>query len=728
LADQPEGRLSAEAVARYPVPGTDAPAAGAFSPDGRWVAYLWSPEHSLRRDLFVLDLETGTTTAPLAARGGAGVTEENLTLEERLRRERSRNLGQGVTSLSWAKGGPTARLLVPQQDGLHVLDAPAFEDRLAVAATGSPMLDPQLSPDGTRVAFVLDDELCVASLADGAVATVTSGARGTGRTHGLAEFAAQEEMGRFHGFWWSPDGTRLAYTEVDETHIPIYRIVHQGSDAVGEGAEEDHRYPFAGGANARVGLFVVVAAGGQPVEMDLGAGWEYLGRVDWLDEDVLTAQLEDRAQRRLDLVALDPATGVRHGLVTEESDVWINLHDVLRPVPSTDTFLWASEHSGFRHLETRSIADGSLLQVLTDGDWLVERVVHVSPTTVWFVGTRDSPLERHLYEVPTAGGDVRRVTGESGTHAVAAVDADRGRFVDVWSSLSQPAMARVCSLADGSVQRPLLPADAAVDPRLGELALDPPETTTVTTDDGETLHVLVYRPDVEEFGDGPYPTVVSVYGGPHAQMVTDAWTSTASMRRQWLRSFGFLVVVADNRGSAGRGLAFEGRLRWDLGSIEVDDQVAVVRELAHRRLVDPERVAINGWSYGGYMSALCLAKRPDVFRAAVAGAPVTAWDGYDTHYTERYMGTPAENADGYARSQVMAHVGGLRDRSLLLVHGLIDENVHFRHTARLINALIRAGIRYNLLLFPDERHSPRSLADRVFMEERIRDFLVEALA
>jgi dipeptidyl-peptidase-4 len=195
------------------------------------------------------------------------------------------------------------------------------------------------------------------------------------------------------------------------------------------------------------------------------------------------------------------------------------------------------------------------------------------------------------------------------------------------------------------------------------------------------------------------------------------------MRRQWLRSEGYLVVVADNRGAAGRGLAFEGAIRWDLGEVEVRDQVAVVRHLVDHGLADPNRVAINGWSYGGYMTLMCLCLAPEVFKVGVAGAPVTHWDGYDTHYTERYLGTPQANPDGYERSAVMGHVDGLRDRHLMLVHGLIDENVHFRHSARLINALIAARIPYELFLLPNERHSPRAEADRVYLEERILDFL-----
>lgn len=719
--------LTAEDVARYPLPGANVPVGIAFSPAGRWLSFLWSPEHSLRRDLFVLDLETGERRALLGA--GGGVTEENLSIEERLRRERARDLGQGVTSAAWARHRD--RLLVPRADGLHVLDAPDFEDRLAVPLGdgAAPMLDPRLSPDGAQVAFVQDDELHVADLDTGEVRQVTTGARGTGRTHGLAEFVAQEEMGRSHGFWWSPDGRRLAFTEVDETQIPVYRIVHQGSDAVGEGAQEDHRYPFAGAANAKVRVGVVDAAGGEPVWADLGDDWEYLARVDWLDAERLAVQLEDREQSRLDVVTIDAATGAATPLLQETSDVWINLHDALRPIPEGDgRFLWASERTGFRHLEVRE-ADGSLVQELTEGPWLVESVLAVDARSAWFTGTRHGHLERHVYEVslpgPSSdGGQISRPTaGWPGTHA-AVVHPATGRFVDTHSSLTSPPVAVVRSLADGAELHRLVGEVEGADPRATELPLPPPELTTVETAEGATIDVLLYRP---AGGDRPYPTIVSVYGGPHVQQVQDSWGPTASMRRQWLRSEGYLVVVADNRGAAGRGLAFEGALRWDAGEIEVRDQVAVVEALVARGLADPARVGINGWSYGGYLSAMALAKAPGTFKAAVAGAPVTHWDGYDTHYTERYLGTPQANPDGYARSSVMAHVAGMRDRQLMIVHGLIDENVHFRHSARLISALIKARIPYELFLLPDERHSPRAEADRVYLEERILDFFSRRL-
>jgi dipeptidyl-peptidase-4 len=264
-----------------------------------------------------------------------------------------------------------------------------------------------------------------------------------------------------------------------------------------------------------------------------------------------------------------------------------------------------------------------------------------------------------------------------------------------------------------------------VDPRIKTLDLRPPEIVSLENSDGVTLYGTLYRPPAE-FGDGPHPTILHVYGGPWVQLVTNSWRPTIAMRAQYLSRLGFLVFTLDNRGSARRGLDFESAIKHNTGDVEVRDQVDGLRWLVDQGLADPERVGIYGWSYGGYMAAMCLAKVPEVFKAAVAGAPATHYDGYDTHYTERYMGTPQSNPDGYERSSVLAHVAGIRGK-LLIIHGLIDENVHFRHTARLVNALIAARAPYELFLFPDERHLPRQEGDRIYMEERIRDFFMENL-
>ncbi len=711
--------IPVEEVARFPRPGTAVPVGWRVRPGTRLVSYLASPGGGLAQRLEAVDADSGARSV-LAEPPGA-VDEASLSLEERLRRERLRQRAVGITSYRWSKDG--ARALVPYAGGIHVLDTPGAPLREVVAAGEHPALDAAFSPDGTRIAFVRDAEVHVVPVAGGAPVAITSGARAAGRTHGLSEYVAQEELARFEGFWWSPDGAHIAFAEVDERHVPPFRIQHLGKDAVGAAAEEEHRYPFAGAPNAYVRVGIVPAAGGAaPVWLDLGADRDvYVARVAWLADGTPVVQMLDRSQRTLRLLAGDVRTGATRELLVETSDVWINVHNAFRALDAAHGFgfLWASERSGFRHLEVRA-RDGSLVRVLTEGAWMVDGVagLDAAGAHVFFVATRDGVTEQHLYRVPLAGGEIVRLTAEHGTHDVAL--SERGdSFVDRHHALDRPPCVVLRDATTGAVLRTLYEPD---DPRIAELALRPPELTALEARDGTDLHAALYRPA----GAGPWPLVVSVYGGPHAQRVKDAWDLTVDMRAQALARLGVAVLVVDNRGSARRGLAFEGAVRWNLGDIEVRDQVDGVRWAVARGIADPAHVAVYGWSYGGYMALHCLAQAPDVFAAAVSGAPVTHWDGYDTCYTERYMGRPQENPEGYRKSSVMAHVAGLRGR-LLLVHGMIDENVHFRHTARLVNALIRARKRYELLAFPDERHMPRGEADRIYMEERILGFLLDAL-
>ena len=742
--DTTEDRASVipvEEIAKFPAPGMAGPVSFSFSPDDGLLTYLYGEGGSPVRKLYALDTGTGKSRVIQAA---AEPESEDLTIEEQLLRQRQRQLGQGIVRYSWAalrQAQDGDVILIPAQSGVYVKDGAEAPARRVVSAEGGPTLDPQLSPDGSQVAYVRDAEVYVCPVSGGEPRQLTRGARGTGKTNGLAEYIAQEEMHRLHGFWWSRDGSRIAFEEVDETHIPVYRIVHQGRDDTGESAQEDHRYPFAGEPNARVRLGVVSADGGDPVWMDLGDDEDiYLARVDWMPDRSLCVQVQNREQTRLDLIRFDVETGQGVTLLTETSDVWINLHSMFRPL-ADGRFVWASERTGFMHLYLYD-GDGGLIRQITDGDWVVDSLSGVDQDAglVYFTGTRDGATERHLYSVSLEGGPsasspfdklrISRLTSDAGTHLV-TLDHGCNRFVDVFSDTGTPPTVTLRSLRDGSVLHTIHSTD---DPRVEELALTRPELVTIQSRDGETLHGALYRP-APEFGDGPHPTVIYVYGGPHAQVVNNHWSMTCSMRSQYLRSLGYLVFALDNRGSARRGLAFEGVIKHRMGEVEVRDQVDGVRWLIDSGLADPERVGVYGWSYGGYMTLMCLARAADVFKMGVAGAPVVHWDGYDTHYTERYMGSPhrgagsdarQSNPDGYEASSVLSHVGGI-EGDLLIVHGLIDENVHFRHTARLINALIKARKPYELLMFPDERHMPRSQADRVYMEERITDFFERKL-
>jgi dipeptidyl-peptidase-4 len=337
---------------------------------------------------------------------------------------------------------------------------------------------------------------------------------------------------------------------------------------------------------------------------------------------------------------------------------------------------------------------------------------------VYVHATRPDVLERRLLAVLLDGAAApRELTPEPGWHE-AVVSPDGRLFVDRHSHLAAAPVVTVRRLPDGAPRAVLYQDAAATAVALG---LPPPELTAFQTANGVTLHAAIYAPPGAAEAGRRFPLVVSVYGGPHAQMVANRWDLTVDLRAQYLARQGFVVLKVDNRGSANRGLAFESAIARRMGHVEIEDQLAGVRFLATRPYVDAARVGIYGWSYGGYMTCLALMRAPDTFKAGVAGAPVTHWDGYDTHYAERYMGLPAANEAGYRESSVLAHVGALRGK-LLLVHGLVDENVHFRHTARLIVALTAAQKTYDLLLFPEERHGPRDAQGLLYQERRLVDY------
>ncbi|HLG43115.1 MAG TPA: prolyl oligopeptidase family serine peptidase [Planctomycetota bacterium] len=651
-------KITLDDVARFPRPGTAAPARLRFSPDGKRLTYLWSEAGTLARTLWEVDLATGERRE-IVRPPDEGATDANVSREEALRRERARLRETGITHYDWADDAPV--LIAPIRGDVYAW--PGMRKIAERAET------PKLTPDGKTPVFVREGALWAGE---------RRLSRGEGVTHGLAEFNAQEELGRHDGFWISPDSRRVAFQEVDERHIPVYPIVHQGKDSP---EVEPHRYPFAGGPNARWRLGVVSIDGGPVQWLDLRD--EYLARVNWSPDGRLWTQTLSRDQRRLELRAEGRT------VLVEEADVWINLHHDLRFLPG-GRFVWSSERTGFRHL----YLDGGT--PLTQGDWSVDAVSGVSGEWSYFTASKEGPLERQGYRVSSAG-KLERLTRDPGSHDL--VVSKDGRWVDLHASTRVPP--RV--LFEG---RTLY--ESKVD-------LAGPELASFKSRDGAALYAAVYKPSRL-----PAPLIVSVYGGPHHQAVQDDWLLTVDLRAQHLAQRGFVVLKVDNRGSARRGLDFERAIERNMGDVEVRDQVDGVRWAKSRGLAT-DRVGIYGWSYGGYMTLMCLCRAPEVFACGVAGAPVTSWDGYDTGYTERYMSTPQENPEGYRASSVMTHAANLRGR-LMLVHGMLDENVHFRHTARIVEALNAANKRYELLAYPNERHMPRSEAGRRAMEQRIVEF------
>ena len=700
-----------ERVARFPPPGSRVPGTFRFTHDGRALYYLSYESEGVARSLVREEIDGKSRV--VVARPAAEAA--SLSREETLRRERLRLQEEGITLYVLAERAD--RVVFADGGDLHLV-RPGREPLRLTSSPGTEQ-DPQISPDGRLLAFARDDDLYVLDLESLQERRLTSGAR-EGIRHGVAEYIAQEEMDRPSGFWWSPDAAWIAYTEVDETGIPLYPIVHEGKE---RREVENHRYPFAGGPNARVRLGLIPAAGGETRWLDLGAntGSEvYLARVRFAPDGGLLVQVQSRDQRSLRLLRFENGTLTRATLHEERSNTWVSLTEDLKPLKD-GRFIWSSERSGFRHLELHEKA-GPLERILSSGDWPVDRLEGVDEDAgfVYFTAAREGPLGRQLYRVPLAGGEVERVTTENGFHTI-TMSSDGKRFVDQHDSAAQPPRV-VLKRGSGRTMRVLA---ANEDPEVPSLGLRPPEFVTLPAEDGTILHGALYKPPNMAPGRR-FPALVRVYGGPTAQTVKDSWELTQDLRAQRLAERGYVVFRLDNRGSPRRGRAFETALHRRLGSVEVEDQIRGARWLAALPYVDPGRVGVYGWSYGGYMALLCLIRAPEVFRAAVAGAPVTDWDAYDTHYTERYMGTPQQNPEGYRASSILAQAGRLQGR-LLIIHGLADENVHFRHTARLLNVLNAERRPYDLLLFPDERHLPRRAEDRQTLEQRLLEHFDMAL-
>lgn len=554
--------------------------------------------------------------------------------------------------------------------------------------------DPKPSPDGKRIAFRRDHDLYAMDIATKNVTRLTQDG-GDNLLNGELDWVYPEELDLGTAYWWSPDSSRLAYMQFDTTRIGTYP--HADLSGITP-VTEPQKYPKAGTPNPDVRLGVVEATGGQTKWLDLGDTREHLlARINWVPETAsIAVQKMNRLQNRLDFVLADAKDGSVKTLFTETDPHWININDDLRFLPSRNQFLWASERSGFRHLYLYDMT-GRELKRLTNGEWEVSGITAVDEKKgkVYFTSTETTPLDRQLWVVDLDGGNKRALTTSAGTHAISMSPA-ADYYLDTFSNLSDPGKTTL-HRADG--------AEVAVFREVDRKALDeyeilPTEIVTFSTTDGAKLYARMIKPA----GFDPsrkYPVIVQVYGGPHAQAIRNMW---AGMRLdQVLAHKGFIVWQVDNRGSAGRGHAWETTLYRRFGKQELEDQKAGVDYLRKLPYVDGSRVGINGWSYGGYMVLYSMTNAPDYFAVGVSGAPVTDWRNYDTIYTERYLGLPQENEKGYAEGSAVTYAGNLKGK-LLLIHCFGDDNVLFQNSFQMLSALQKAGKQFELMMYPDKSH------------------------
>jgi dipeptidyl-peptidase-4 len=677
------------------------------APDGSRITYLrGSEENKDRLDLWEYRIAEGEARLLVDARLLASASQP-LSDEERGRRERLRQAAlSGILEYSFAPSGRA--LLFPSDGNLFYFDleAPPAGAMREIAPGRGFATDASISPLGRYVAYVRDQNLLVFDLAADAEMAITRDGGGALK-YGLAEFVAQEEMGRSTGYWWSPDDRHIAFARVDESPIPLTQRFEIAADNVATFAQ---RYPAAGTANARVTLGVADLATGAITWLDLGAEDYYVARVDWLADGLtLAVQRQSRDQQRLDLLFFDVASAGATRILSETAATWIELHDELTLLKRSAEFIWASMRDGRQHLYLYA-NDGRLIRPLTSGDWSVDdfrgraiKWVDEERRLIYFTATRDGPTTRKLYRVSFADGpetEPQRITPEDGVHAITIAPGGQF-FLDQFTSRDQPPRVTVHRI-DGAFSAYLLEnrldATHPYAPYLDTHSR--PEFGTLVAADGQLLHYRLFRPA----GFDParrYPAILDVYGGPGVQRVLDDWTGSSFT--QILTRAGFVVLQLDNRGSAFRGTAFQAPIHRELGLVEVTDQVLAARWLASQTYVDPDRIGVWGWSYGGYLTLMLMFKAPEIFRAGVAGAPVTDWRLYDTHYTERYLGTPADNAEGYAASAVFPYVPQLQG-SLLVIHGMADDNVLFLHSTKLFRRLQDLGKPFDVMVYPGAKH------------------------
>ncbi len=679
------------------------------TPDGKSVLYLRSGPRDTVQRLFEYDLATARERELITPEALAGGRQEHLSDEEKSRRERARVSVHGLTAFSLSRDGN--EVLLSLGGRLFVL---MRNDGSVVALPGEGWIAPRLSPDGTKIGALRDDDL---HMIDIARKTDTQVTRGAGETlqHGEAEFVAQEEMDRRDGFWWSPDSRFIAYEEADLSPVEAEYVADPLEP---QQKPVEFRYPRAGTANALVRLGVISATGGPTVWVPWNnKAFPYLARVEWSKGGPLALLVQNREQTAEKYFAADPQSGATRLLWSEKDPAWLDLPAPLPKeipywLPDGSGFLWMTERHGQTELE-RHAADGKLLNAVTPPGFRFEALLDVDMQdgTVVVQGGTDR-LSTQIYRVSLKGG--------AAVPLAAARGHNSGQFGE-----QHAIFAHNYNLLDGAHGVDVLSRDGRMIVRLPAMAETPPflPAPEYFTVGGRGFDALVLHP--HDFDSGRhYPVILSVYGGPAAKVV---WAAPRDyFAAQCMADRGYIVAMSDNRGTPGRDSAWFRAVKGNAIDIPLQDQVDALQALGTRvPQMDMTRVGVFGWSFGGYFSAMATIRRPDVFAAGVAGAPVVDWQDYDTYYTERYMGFPGANADGYRRSNVLTYTDQLI-RPLLIVHGVTDDNVHFEHTMKLTLALLKAGKPYDLLLLP----GTHMLADELLRAretERQMDFFAAHL-
>jgi dipeptidyl-peptidase-4 len=688
-----------------------------LSPDGELVAFLRSREDDVDvQDLWAAPTGEGEPFKLIDARALVPDAGE-LSEAEKTRRERMRISARGVVEYSWDEQG---RYILAPLEGDIFLATRADGSVRRLTETEADEIDAKVSPRGNFVSWVRDQDLVVYDLSTNTETAITSDGDGL-KTWATAEFIAQEELDRDTGYWWSPTERYIALQHTDEATVDIIPRL----DITGTGATTvEQRYPRAGRPNAVVELYVHDRETGQRVKVDLGSNTDiYLARVNWSsDGSILYVQRLSRDQKTLDLLSVDPATGASRVIVTQRSDAWVPLSHDFRALDNGN-FIWSSEETGWKHLYLFN-RDGRRIRAITQGQYPVKGLAGINPRTgdVFFTASmrdgQELPIEQQLFRASLRRTMTPVAITPAGGWWGASMNRTGTAFVGTYSDLNTPSQSALYR-ADGTrirwIEENRLEPGHPYYPFAGRRG----NVTFGTLEShGETLVWQMTTPP----GFDPsrtYPVVMQVYGGPSGGGVKRAWQGSTN---QLLTEAGYIVFRLDNRGEGDRSAAFKQALYLRMGQPEIEDQVLAADYLRTLPFVDDDRIAMMGWSYGGFMTLMAATEPRMGLAGALAGAPPTEWGLYDTAYTERYMSTPEANVEGYAASDVIPRLPNLTGR-LLLMHGMADDNVILENSTRVINALQQNSQPFELMLYPGQRHGVRGNERQLQQWRTYLDFL-----
>lgn len=721
MADNHIGELSIERMFASPSLDGTAPIKLKVSPDGKRVTFLKGKETDYERyDLWEFHRETGKTQL-LVDSDSLHSGDEALSDEEKARRERMRLSGSGIVDYTWSEDSKAilfplagdAYLYTLATDGksakvTQLLETPEFET------------DIRLSPKGNFIGFIRDQNLYVKPVNGGKEKAITTQGGGNIK-FGMAEFVAQEEMGRLTGYWFSPDEKFVAFTGVDENPVDVITRSEIYADEI---KLVEQKYPRAGTPNAKVSLFIQNIENSErkaiPLSTAIGKTDDfYFNRGKWASSSLFSFQVQTRNQQHLALNIVDVETFKVRNVLNEYAETWINLHEDLYFLKDGSGFIWASERTGFKHLYLFSM-DGEMRYQLTKGDWVVTSLDSVDEKAekVFFSGRYDTPTENHLYSVNFNGTQLQRISGRDGFHNV-TFSQSGDVYVDRFSTINTPPQV---SLHNTNGRKIAWLDQNKVDTNhpLFWYTQDwiEPTYSTIYASDGAELHYRLYTPkNLQE----KHPVIVYVYGGPGVQVVTNRWAGRRGLLFQYWAQQGYVVFTIDNRGSKYRGKDFEDPIYKAMGDIEVSDQIEGVKFLSTLPYVDKSRIGIYGHSYGGYMALMTMFKAGDYFAAGVSGAPVTDWRLYDTHYTERYMGNPIQDEEAYTASSVFPYAKNLTG-DLLIYHGMADDNVLFTHSTMLYKHLQDNAKAFEVMDYPGKKHSIRGKQTGIHLYNTVTNF------